>query len=147
MPCSSSFRTRASSVALIRAEGFASGAYAGDTRTRLPSGSPVAAKLLDIRQGDGRRHARLTIQVGIPLEVLEGIAGAQRYRWPPYSVEEETPHEYGGKAQGADRLCDGHDVGLEQLLLSAAHERERRSLGVATRLRLGGLYDPRLEYG
>lgn len=80
MPCSSSFRTKASSVALIRADGFASGAYAGDTRTRLPSGSPVAAKVSDIRQGDGRRHAaRLTIQVGIPLQVLEGIAGAQRY--------------------------------------------------------------------
>lgn len=53
MPSSSSFLTSASRVALIRSVGLASGAYSGDTRLKMPSGSPVAV--------DGRNKHPLVI--------------------------------------------------------------------------------------
>lgn len=45
MAFTSSFLTRANSVASIRSEFFASGAYFSLARRRIPSGSPVAEKL------------------------------------------------------------------------------------------------------
>lgn len=78
----SSLRTRASNVALTRSVSSASGAYLLDVRTRVPSGSPVAAELeepsayLPLRQSVVWMRYRLTIQVGVALKVDIPIAGA-----------------------------------------------------------------------
>lgn len=82
MSSTSSLRTRASNVALTRSVSSASGAYLSDVRTRVPSGSPVAAELgkavslASLCQSVVWMRHRLTIQVGVALKVNVPIARA-----------------------------------------------------------------------